>query len=428
MPFFFFLTFFAFAPSRFGALFSDTATHLSASNMSKNVFIVAAKRTPFGTFGGSLKGFSPTQLAAHASREAIKAAGVDAAAVDTVAVGNVQQTGDDTIYLSRHTALQAGVPIETPCLTVNRLCGSGFQAVATVASDILLGHASVGLAAGAECMSQAPFVLRDTRWGMALGKDQPLVDSLWEGLTDKGAGIPMAITAENLAEKYDISREDCDAYAYRSQQTWAAANEAGRFAAEIAPVEVKGKRGKVTNFDYDEHARPQASLEDMAKLPSIFKKNGTVSAGNASGISDGAGALIVASEEAVKEHGLTPMARLVAWECSGVEPTIMGIGPVPAIRGVLSRANMELGNIDRIEINEAFAAQYLACEKELGLDREKVNVNGGAIALGHPTGASGARITGHLCHEMVANSDLKYTIGSACIGGGQGIALLLERC
>jgi acetyl-CoA acyltransferase 2 len=270
-------------------------------------------------------------------------------------------------------------------------------------------------------------VLRGARWGVPLGVDQPLIDSLWEGLTDKGAGCPMAITAENLAEQYDISKEECDAYAFRSQQAWKSAHEAGRFAAEMAPMEIKGKKGKVSVLEHDEHARPDAALEAIAKLPALFKKGGVVSAGNASGISDGAGALIVASEEAVNKHGLTPLARLVDSVSAGVDPTIMGIGPVPAIRSILERNNLAIGDIDRVEINEAFAAQFLSCEKELGLDREKTNVNGGAIALGHPTGASGARIIAHLVHEMQANPDLKHTIGSACIGGGQGIALLLER-
>ena len=394
--------------------------------MATKVFIVAAKRTPFGAFGGSLKHLTPTQLAVHASKEAMSAGNVDPTIIDTVAVGNVQQTSDDTIYLSRHVGLQSGCPVETPCLTVNRLCGSGFQAIATVAQDIMMGKASVGLAAGAESMSQAPFVVRDARWGLTLGKDQPMKDSLWEGLTDKQIGLPMAITAENLATQYNISKDDCDHYSLRSQQTWKKANESGVFAAEIAPMELKGKRGKVNVLEHDEHARPDASFEAINKLGAIFQKGGVVSAGNASGISDGAAAVVVASEEAVKKYGLTPLARLVDWESAGVDPTIMGIGPVPAIRNLLKNNNMDMDQIDRFEINEAFAAQFLSCEQELGLDREKCNVNGGAIAMGHPTGASGARIMGHLCHQMAADKNLKYTIGSACIGGGQGIAMLLE--
>lgn len=396
-------------------------------SLAKNIFIVGAKRTAFGSYGGSFKSKSPTDLAVHAAKAAMNHANVDPSTVDTVVVGNVQQTGEDTIYLSRHVGLQAGVPIETPCLTINRLCGSGFESVSCVAREMLCGDAEIGIAAGAECMSQAPFVARQMRWGVKLGQSEPLVDSLWEGLTDKGCGLPMALTAENLAEQYGITREDCDHFGARSQRLWKEALDAGRFAAEIAPFDIKTRKG-VQSVEVDEHARPDANFEAMSKLPSIFKKDGTVTAGNASGISDGAGALILATEDAVNKHGLTPMARLVAFEASGVDPKIMGIGPVPAIRGVLSKAGLTLADIDRIEINEAFAAQFLACEKELGLNRDICNVNGGAIAIGHPTGASGARITGHLCHEMVANPDLKYTIGSACIGGGQGIALLLERC
>tara|TARA_B100000795_G_C22754384_1_gene420846 strand:+ start:381 stop:1376 length:996 start_codon:yes stop_codon:yes gene_type:complete len=330
--------------------------------------------------------------------------------------------------LSRHVGIQSGVPVETPALTVNRLCGSGFQAVATVAQDIMMGKASVGLAAGAESMSQAPFVVRDARWGLALGKDQPMKDSLWEGLTDKGCGLPMAITAENLAEKYELTKEDADTYAFRSQQTWKKAHESGVFKDEIAPIEIKGKRGKTSMLEHDEHARPDASYEAIHKLGAIFKKDGTVSAGNASGISDGAASLILAGEDAVKKYNLKPLARLVDWESAGVDPTIMGIGPVPAIQAILKNNNLTIDDIDQIEINEAFAVQLLSCEKELGIDRNKLNINGGAIAMGHPTGASGARITGHLVHEMNRNKELKYTIGSACIGGGQGIALLLENC
>ena len=244
--------------------------------------------------------------------------------------------------MSRHVGIQSGVPVETPALTVNRLCGSGFQAVATVAQDIMMGKASVGLAAGAESMSQAPFVVRDARWGLALGKDQPMKDSLWEGLTDKGCGLPMAITAENLAEKYELTKEDADTYAFRSQQTWKKAHESGVFKDEIAPIEIKGKRGKTSMLEHDEHARPDASYEAIHKLGAIFKKDGTVSAGNASGISDGAASLILAGEDAVKKYNLKPLARLVDWESAGVDPTIMGIGPVPAIQAILKNNNLTI--------------------------------------------------------------------------------------
>ncbi|MCB9704515.1 MAG: acetyl-CoA C-acetyltransferase [Myxococcales bacterium] len=393
--------------------------------LSRAIYIVAAKRTAFGTFGGALKDMSATDLGVVAAKAALTAGGVDPSIVDAVCFGNVAQTSADAIYMARHVGLRSGVPIEVPALTVNRLCGSGFQAVVSGAQDILTDEAEIVLTGGAESMSQAPYAARNVRWGTRLGSDIKLEDTLWSSLTDSYTGCAMAITAENLAEKYSISREECDEYGLRSQQTWAAAQEAGRFAAEIAPIELKTRKG-VTSFEVDEHARPTATLEGMAKLPAVFKKGGVVTAGNASGICDGAGALIVASEEAVKRHNLTPLARLVAWHVSGVDPTIMGIGPVPAIRGVLERSGLGLDAIDLVEINEAFAPQYLACEKELGLDRAKTNVDGGAIALGHPLAASGARITAHLIHEL-RRREGRYAIGSACIGGGQGIALLLER-
>jgi acetyl-CoA acyltransferase 2 len=393
----------------------------------KRVFIVAAKRTPFGTFGKSLKDLTCTQLASHACKAALAAGDIDPQLIDSVTIGNVQQTSGDSIYLARHAGLHAGVSEATPCLTVNRLCGSGFEAVTTAASNILLGNAEVALCGGSESMSQAPFALRTMRWGTQLGRDEKAVDTLWEGLTDQYVGCPMAITAENLAEQYDITKEHCDEFALRSQQTWAAANAANIFDSEIAPMELKGRRGKTVIFDTDEHPRPGTSLESLQGLKPLFKKDGTVSAGNASGISDGAGALVVASEQAVNKHGFTPLAEVVAWNAIGVDPTRMGIGPVPAIRAVLEKANMSLDEIDRVEINEAFAAQYLACEKELGLDRDKSNIHGGAIALGHPTGASGSRILGHLAHEIKnSNGNVQHAIGSACIGGGQGIAVLLR--
>ncbi|PCC70994.1 acetyl-CoA acyltransferase 2 [Nannocystis exedens] len=393
--------------------------------LSRAIHIVAAKRTPFGTFGGALKDFTATDLAVVAARAALQAGGVSPEVVDTVVFGNVAQTSADAIYLARHVGLKSGVPIPVPALTVNRLCGSGFQAVVSGAHDILVGDAEIALVGGAESMSQAPHVGRGLRWGARLGVDLKLEDSLWTSLTDPYAGCSMAITAENLAEKYGISRAECDAYGLRSQQTWAAAQDAGRFDAELAPVEIKSKKGP-TQFAVDEHPRRDANLDTMAKLPASFKKDGVVTAGNASGICDGGAALVLASEEAVKRHGLTSLARIVQWHVAGVEPTIMGIGPVPAIRGALARAGLAQGDVDLFEINEAFAAQYLACEKELGLDRDKTNVDGGAIALGHPLGASGARITAHLVHELRRRSG-RYAVGAACIGGGQGIALVLEN-
>jgi|TARA_B110000208_G_C11707033_1_gene407940 acetyl-CoA acyltransferase 2 len=391
------------------------------------VFIVGAKRTPFGAFGGSLKDWTPTQLGAHATRAALADAGVAPELVDTTVFGNVQQTCGDGIYLARHIALDAGIPYEAPSLTVNRLCGSGFQSIINVAQDMMCGDAAIGVAGGAESMSSAPFAVRGTRWGTKLGVDTPMIDTLWEGLTDAREKMPMAMTAEKLAEQYGIDKNAADELAFRSQTLWKRAHEAGVFDAEIAPMELKGRKGATITFAHDEHARPDASLESIAKLKALFKKDGVVSAGNASGISDGAGALVLATEEAVAEHDLTPLARLAGWHYAGVDPTIMGIGPVPAIEGLLSKTGKSLDEIDRIEINEAFAAQLASCEKALQVDRTKLNVNGGAVAMGHPTGASGARITGHLAHQMANDKSIGLAIGSACIGGGQGIALLLER-
>ncbi|MCA9665452.1 MAG: acetyl-CoA C-acetyltransferase [Myxococcales bacterium] len=392
--------------------------------LSKEIWIVAAKRTAFGSFGGSFKRHTATDLAVEASKAALGQAGIDGDAIDHVIFGNVQQTAADAIYHARHVGLRSGVPIERPALTLNRLCGSGFQAVISGAEQILLGDAEICLVGGAENMSQAPHVVFSARWGLPFGKPAQFEDTLWAALTDSYTKMPMAITAENLAEKYNISREECDAYALRSQKTWAAANEAGRFKDEIVGVEVKGKRGPQV-VDVDEHPRPQSTPEALAKLAPVFKKDGVVTAGNASGICDGAAALIVASKEAAQARGLKPLARIRQWAVAGVDPTIMGIGPAPAIRQALDRAGIKQGEVDLFDINEAFAPQYLAVEKELELDREKVNVNGGAIALGHPLGASGARITAHLCYEL-RRREGKIAVGSACIGGGQGIAIVLE--
>jgi len=395
--------------------------------LAKEIWILAAKRTAFGTFGGSLKDLSATDLAVEAAKAAIAQAGVAPEDIGTVVFGNVQQTSPDAIYHARHVGLRAGVPVPVPALTVNRLCGSGFQAVVSGAEQILLGDAEIALVGGAENMTQAPHVLRGARQGQGfgLGKPPALEDTLWSALTDSFTGMPMAITAENLAEKYGLSREACDAYALRSQKAWAAADAAGKFKAEIVPVQLKSKRGPIA-FERDEHPRPDTTPEILAKLSPVFKKDGVVTAGNASGICDGAAALVLASREAAERRGLRPIARLVNWGTAGVDPKIMGIGPAPAIRQALDRAGLELSQIDLFEVNEAFAPQYLAVEKELGLPRDRTNVNGGAIALGHPLGASGARITGHLCYELTRRSG-RFAVGSACIGGGQGMAVVLER-
>lgn len=396
------------------------------AKISRSIVVVGAKRTAFGTMQGALQGLSANDLAVVAAKAALAQARIDAASIGHVVVGNVMQTSADAIYCARHVGLKAGLPITTPALTVNRLCGSGFQAVINGAEQILLGETEAVLVGGTENMSQAPHIVRGARNGFAFGKAPALEDSLWSGLTDSYCNTPMAVTAENLAVKYGITREQCDEYALTSQKRWAAANEQGFFRNEITPVEIAQKKATVT-FATDEHPRPQSTMETLGKLPPVFKKDGVVTAGNASGICDGAAMLVLTSEEFAKAHGLTPLARLVQWGVSGVEPTLMGIGPAPAIRSALDRAGLSLSDIDLVEVNEAFAPQYLAVEKDLGLDRAKTNVNGGAIALGHPLGASGARITAHLTYELARRGG-RYAVGSACIGGGQGIAVVLERC
>ncbi|EDW64601.1 3-ketoacyl-CoA thiolase, mitochondrial [Drosophila virilis] len=395
------------------------------SAVTKGIYIVAAKRTAFGTFGGALKNINQTQLQTTAAKAALDAAGLKGEQVDTVIVGNViASSSTDGIYVPRHVGLNCGVPIEKPALGINRLCGSGFQSIVNGAQDILVGGAKVALTGGVESMSQTPFIARNMRFGTTLGANYNLEDALWAGLTDTHCKLPMALTAENLADQYKISRERVDEFSLRSQKNWEKGQQEGAFNAEITPIKLKVK-GKEVDFVVDEHPRPKTTIEGLAKLPSLFKKNGVVTAGTASGICDGAAAVIVASEEALKEYNLKPLARLVAFSFVGVKPEIMGIGPVPAIQNVLRVSGKKLEDIDLIEINEAFAAQTLACADALKLDQTKLNVNGGAIALGHPLGASGSRITGHLVHEL-QRKKLKYGIGSACIGGGQGIALLLE--
>jgi len=394
------------------------------AKLSKSIVIVGAKRTAFGTLQGTLKGVSANDLAVHAAKAALAQSGVAAADIGHVIIGNVMQTSADAIYCARHVGLKAGLPITTPALTVNRLCGSGFQAVINGAEQILLGETEAVLVGGTENMTQAPHILRGGRDGWPFGKAPAVADSLWEALTDSYCQTPMAITAENLAQKYGITREMCDELALSSQKRYAAAHEKGTFKDEIAPLEIASKKGAIT-FEKDEH--PRASTpEQLAKLSPVFKKDGVVTAANASGINDGAACLVLTTEEYAKSKGLAPLARLVSWGVAGVEPNIMGIGPVPAIKHALARAELSLKDMDLVEVNEAFAAQYLACEKELGLDRERTNVNGGAIAIGHPLGASGARITAHLTYEL-RRRNAKYAVGSACIGGGQGLAVLLER-
>ncbi|GAC1454426.1 MAG: acetyl-CoA C-acetyltransferase [Ktedonobacterales bacterium] len=388
-----------------------------------DIVVVGGARTPFGTFMGSLKDVSATDLGAIAAEEALKRAGVPAADVDQVVFGNVIQTSKDAIYFARHVALKAGVPIETPALTVNRLCGSGLQAIISAAQLLMLGEGTVALAGGAENMTQAPFVIRGARSGLSLGEHQ-LDDSLWEALVDSYCGCGMAITAENLAEQYHLDRETVDAYALRSQQAARHAQERGLLAEEIVPVTVKDRKGNSIAVERDEGIR-DTNMEALAKLPSRFRKGGVVTAGNASGINDAGCALVLTTAQVARDRGLTPLARLVSWGVVGVDPTIMGIGPAPAIRQALKRADLQVDQLDRVEVNEAFASQYLAVEKELGLDRAKTNVNGGAISLGHPLAASGARVSLTLIHELRRNH-LRYGAAALCIGGGQGIAAIYE--
>ena len=389
----------------------------------KDVVILAAKRTPFGTFGGSLKDQTATDLAVHAAKAALAQASLPASAYGHVIFGNVLQSSADAIYLARHVGLRAGLPERVPAVTVNRLCGSGFEAIVQGAQRILLGETDLVLVGGTESMSQAPHVVRGARWGLPLGKGN-LEDSLWTALIDSYTGMPMAMTAEKLAEQYGISQKDVDEFSVLSQKRFAAAQEGGRFKEEIAELSIPGRKGP-TVVAKDEHNRPETTLEGLAKLPKVFKKDGVIHAGAASGICDGAAALVLASADYAKKEGAKPLARLLGWGVSGCDPTIMGIGPAPAVRGALAAWEYELKDFDLFEVNEAFAPQYLAVEKELGLPREKTNVDGGALAVGHPLGASGARITSHLVYEL-RRRKASRGLGSACIGGGQGIAVLVE--
>ncbi|MFL5433638.1 MAG: acetyl-CoA C-acetyltransferase [Myxococcales bacterium] len=389
------------------------------------IVFLSAKRTPFGTYGGSLKDLTATDLAVHAAKAALAQSKVSLEDVDNVVFGNVIQTSADAIYLARHVGLRAGLPQHVPALTVNRLCGSGFQAIVDAALEILAGHSQCALVGGTENMSQAPHVARGLRFGVGLGKSPKLEDSLWDGLTDSYNGLPMAMTAENLASKYGISQREVDEYAVLSQRRFAAAQEAGRLSEELAPMELAGKKGQTINFGRDEHNRPDTTVESLAKLPKVFKKDGVIHAGAASGVCDGAGALVISTRQFAEKRGLKPIGKLLGWGTAGCDPSIMGIGPAPAIRRAFERHETSLKDFDLFEVNEAFSPQYLAVEKDLGLPRENTNVDGGAIAVGHPLAASGARITAHLLYEL-ARRKAKRGVGSACIGGGQGIALLLE--
>jgi acetyl-CoA acetyltransferase family protein len=391
-----------------------------------DIAIVSGARTPFGRYCGKLKEFTAQELGAVAARGAIERSGIDPTEFDHAVFGNAQQTSGDALYGARHVGLRAGLPIETPALTVNRLCGSGMQSIVNAAQMIQTDEAKIVLAGGMEAMSQAPFVIRG-RDGFTLAPGGKIEDSLMVALLDSYCGLYMANTAELYGEQQGITRQMQDEFALRSQQKADTAYKEGRIQEELVPVPLRNAKGEPTGelFTEDDHRRPQTTMEGLAKLKTAFGKSGTVTAGNASGIVDGGAAVVVMSLEEVRKRNMEPLGRIVSWGVAGVEPKLMGRGPVPATKIALQKAGLSLDYIDLIEVNEAFAAQYLAVEKELGLDREKVNVNGGAIALGHPLGATGTRLVITLLYELRRRKK-KYGLATACIGGGQGIAMVVE--
>jgi acetyl-CoA acyltransferase 2 len=397
---------------------------MSTAASKTGIFIVSAKRTAFGTFGGKLKNHTATDLAEIASKAALKSASINPEHVDHVIFGNVIQSSKDAAYLARHVGLRIGLPQSVPAVTVNRLCGSGFEAIAQAGQQIICGESNVVLAGGTENMTQCPYTVRGTRFGTPLGVNIQFEDSLWQGLTDWQINTPMGLTAEKLGEQYKVTRQEADEFALKSQNRWRLANNAGYFKNEIEPMKLKSKKGEEV-FEVDEHPR-ETTAESLAKLAPVFKKDGLVTAGNASGICDGAAALVIANEASVQKHHLSPLVRVVGWQSVGCDPSIMGIGPVDAIRKLLKRTGVSLDDVELIEVNEAFAAQVVAVQKELKIESDRLNVSGGSIALGHPLGTSGARISAHLVHELRRRNG-RYAIGSACIGGGQGIAVLFER-
>ena len=397
------------------------------STQTTDIAIVNGARTPMGRYCGKLRDFTAMDLASVAGQEAIRRSGVDPKEFDHAVFGNAQQTSGDALYGARHVALKAGLPIETPALTVNRLCGSGLQSLVNAAQMIQLGEATTVLAGGMESMSQAPHVIRGARWGFGLGEGK-MEDSLMVALLDTYCGLYMANTAELYAEQQGITREKMDEFALQSQRKAGEAQKACRLGEEITPVPLKNRKGEPTGetFDKDDHLRPETTMEGLAKLRPAFGKNGTVTAGNASGIVDGGAAVVMMTLDQAQKRGVKPMGRIVSWGIAGVDPKIMGSGPVPSTRAALKKAGLKLEDMDLIEVNEAFAGQYLAVEKELGLDRNKVNVNGGAIALGHPLGATGTRLVITLLYEL-RRRKAKYGLATACIGGGQGIAMIVEN-
>lgn len=391
----------------------------------ENVYLVGSVRTPIGRFGGSLSAWTAADMGERVAREALRRARLSAEEIQDSVWGCARQAGAGP-NVARQITYRAGVPETVPAFTVNQACGSGLRAIIMAAEAIWLGRARAVLAGGTESMSRVPYFAEGARWGARLG-NMELVDGMYrDGFNDPLSGLVMGETAENLARRYEISRDEQDAFALRSQQRAESAIDAGRFDAEILPLELKGRKGETVSFARDEHYRAGTTLEALAKLKPVFNKDGTVTAGNSSGITDGAAALLVMSEEVLKSSGAEPDARIVDYEIAGVAPEVMGIGPVPAVRALLARQKLALADVDLIELNEAFAAQVIACDRELSFDPERLNVNGGAIALGHPIGCTGVRITTTLVHEMKKRG-ARLGLATLCISGGMGIALLLER-
>ncbi|HEY6802172.1 MAG TPA: acetyl-CoA C-acetyltransferase [Pyrinomonadaceae bacterium] len=391
----------------------------------KNVYLTGAVRTPIGKFGGTLASWTAADLGVAAAKESFKRAGLTADHIDDSIWGYARQAGGGP-NVARQITYRSGVPENIPAFTVNQACGSGLKAIILAAQEIMPGRANVVLAGGTESMSRVPYFVEGARWGTRMG-NSPLVDGMYrDGFNDPLSGLVMGETAENLARQYEISRDEQDEYALHSQQRAQAAIESNRFAAELVALEIKGRKNESTQFTSDEHPRANTTMQDLAKLSPVFSKQGTVTAGNSSGITDGAAAMIVLSEDAINKHGVKPQARIVDYEITGVAPEIMGIGPVPAIRKLLERQQLSLDSVDLIELNEAFAAQVIACDRELNFDPQKINVNGGSIALGHPIGCTGARITTTLIHEM-HKREAKLGLATLCVSGGMGFALLVER-
>ena len=391
----------------------------------KNVFLAGAVRTPIGKFGGTLSSWSAADLGVAVAKESLRRAGISPDQVTDSIWGCARQAGGGP-NVARQITFRAGVPEKVPAATINQACGSGLKAIILAAQEIMLGRAGAVLAGGTESMSRVPYFAEGARWGARMGNMQ-LVDGMYrDGFSDPLSGLLMGQTAEKLARQYEISRQEQDEFAAASQQKAEAALASGRFKDEVMSLEISGKKGETTSFSNDEHCRAGTTLQDLAKLSPVFYKDGTVTAGNSSGITDGAAALVVLSEDALKQFGTTPQARIVDYEICGVAPDIMGIGPVPAVRAILERQHLSLSDVDLIELNEAFAAQVIACDRELGFDAGRLNVNGGAIALGHPIGCTGVRITTTLIYEM-QKRQARLGLATLCVSGGMGLALLLER-